>query len=66
MLYFINVSAQDGHLFETTKNNKTYIERAYKVFQEKFPQNEGYEILVFDETGRSVDMEYLNNNIDNN
>ena len=65
MLYFINVSTEEGHLFETTKNNKTYIERVYKVFQGKFPKNEGYEILVFDEIGRFIDMDYLNNT-DNN
>ena len=65
MLYFINVSTEEGHLFATEKNNKTYTEKAYRVFQEKFPQEEGYEILVFDEIGRFIDMEYLNN-IDNN
>ena len=63
MFYQINVSTNEGHFFETNKNsipNEATMEKVYKVFKEKFPAKEGYEILVYDEVGKFIDMEYLN------
>lgn len=65
MFYEINVSLNGQHLFATNKRSvttKTDLERVYKVFKEKFPMKEGYNILVshYDTIGTSVNMEYLN------
>ena len=63
MFYQINVSTDNGHFFATDKYsipNKETMENMYKVFKKKFPQNEGYEILVYDMVGRFIDTNYLN------
>lgn len=65
MFYEINVSLNGQHLFATDKRSvvtKADLERVYKVFKEKFPMKEGYDILVskYDTVGTFVDMEYLN------
>ena len=65
MFYIINVAFNERHFFETHKNsipNKETLEKVYKVFQKKFPLKEGYDILVYDEVGKFIDMEYLNDN----
>lgn len=62
MFYQINVALNGQHFFETDKHsitNKEALERAYKVLQEKFPTEEGYDILVWDMVGKFVDMEYM-------
>ena len=65
MFYQINVSLNGTHFFETDKysipNNET-MEKMYKVFKEKFPKEEGYDILVWDMVGRFIDTNYLNDN----
>ena len=63
MFYIINVSTNEGHFFEKNKNsisNKATMEKMYKAFKEKFPVNEGYEILVYNEVGQFIDTNYLN------
>ena len=63
MFYQINVSLNGQHFFETDKYsipNKAIMEKLYKVFKEKFPVEENYDILVWDMNGRFIDMEYLN------
>ena len=65
MYYEINVSLNGQHLFATAKRsitNKIALEVIYRIFKEKFPQEEGYNITVsYNETrGTFVDMEYLN------
>lgn len=63
LFYQINVSLNGQHFFETDINsipNKTTMEKVYKVFKEKFPIEEGYDILVWDKVGKFIDMEYLN------
>ena len=67
MCYIINVSTNEGHFFETHKNsipNKETMEKVYKVFKEKFPVNEGYEVLVYNEVGKFLDMNYLNKELE--
>lgn len=64
MFYIINVSTNEGHFFETNKYSITHkekMEKMYKVFKEKFPREEGYDILVWDEHGKFVDTEYMDN-----
>lgn len=63
MFYQINVSLNGQHFFETDKYsipNKVTMEKLYKVFKEKFPIEEGYDILVWDMVGKFIDMECLN------
>lgn len=62
MFYIINVSTNEGHFFETHKNsipNEATMEKMYRVFKEKFPVKEGYEILVYNEVGQFVNTEYM-------
>lgn len=64
MYYEINVALNGQHFFATDKRsitNKGAMERVYKVFKEKFPLEEGYDILVsrVDTVGTFVDTEYL-------
>lgn len=68
MYYEINVALNGRHFFATDKRsltNKDAMERVYKVLKEKFPPEEGYDILVSrNETyGTYVDMEYLNTEV---
>ena len=63
-MYEINVSLNGQHFFATDKRsitNKKALERVYKVFYEKFPHEEGYELLVsqYETVGKFVDMEYM-------
>ena len=63
MYYEINVSLYGQHFFATDKRsitNKSALNRVYKVLKEKFPVEEGYDILVtyYETVGKFVDMEY--------
>lgn len=65
MYYEINVSLDGRHFFATAKRSITSqntLKIVYKVFKEKFPASEGYEISVtrYEELGFGVDMEVLN------
>lgn len=62
MYYEINVSLNDKHFFATDKRsitNKRALKEVYNVFKEKFPKEEGYDIIVSltETTGRYIDME---------
>ena len=62
MYYEINVSLNDRHFFATDKRsitNKQALKEVYNVFKEKFPKEEGYDIIVSltETTGRYIDME---------
>lgn len=64
MYYEINVSLNGQHLFATDKRsitNKRALEAVYKVLQEKFPLEEGYDIIVsqYETVGKFVDMNYM-------
>lgn len=61
MHYEINVSKNGGHLFATHERSIVSFEKLKEVvsiFQEKFPENEGYEVSVTEWscTGKSVDL----------
>lgn len=67
MYYEINVALNGQHLFATDKRsitNKFALDVVYRIFKEKFPMEEGYDILVtqWDNVGKFVDMENFNNN----
>ena len=62
MYYEINVSLNGKHFFATDKRsitNKRALKEVYTVFKEKFPSEEGYDMLVsYVETkGKYIDME---------
>ncbi len=62
MYYEINVSLNGKHFFATDKRSittKRALEEVYPVLKEKFPQEEGYDILVscVETKGRYLDME---------
>lgn len=62
MYYEINVALNGKHFFATDKrsiNNKNKLEEVYKVFKEKFPKEEGYDILVtyYETIGKHINME---------
>lgn len=62
MYYEINVSLNGKHFFATDKRsitNERALKEVYKVFKEKFPIKEGYDILVshYETVGKFVDME---------
>lgn len=62
MYYEINVSLNGRHLFATDKRSittKRALKEVYTVFKEKFPNEEGYELLVsyIETKGRYIDME---------
>ena len=49
MYYEINVSLNGQHFFATAErsiHSETKMEEMYKLFTEKFPENEGYKIDV--------------------
>ena len=61
MYYEINVSLNGRHFFATDKRSITTeraLKEVYEVFKEKFPQEDGYDILVSctKTTGRYIDM----------
>lgn len=62
MYYEINVSLNGRHFFATDKRSittKRALKEVYPIIKEKFPQEEGYDILVSHTktTGRYIDME---------
>lgn len=62
MYYEINVALNGKHFFATDKRsitNKRALKDVYKVFKEKFPLEEGYDMIVscVETTGKHVDME---------
>lgn len=62
MYYEINVSLNGKHLFATAERSITDINKAnmvYKLFVEKFPEEDGYKINVtkWDKVGKLVEME---------
>ena len=64
MYYEINVSLNGQHLFATDKRsitNKIALEVVYRIFKQKFPHEEGYDILVsqYDTVGKFIDMENI-------
>ena len=61
MYYEINVSLNGQHFFATDERsitNKWALEKVYKVLKEKFPMEEGFDILVtyYETVGKYVDM----------
>ena len=64
MYYEINVTLNGQHFFATDKRsitNKKVLEKVYKVLKEKFPLEEGYDIIVsqYETVGKFVDMNYI-------
>lgn len=62
MYYEINVALNGKHLFATAERSITTswdAEKVYKLFKEKFPENEGYEISItyWENVGKFIDME---------
>ena len=62
MYYEINVALNGQHFFATDKRsitNKAKAEKVYKIFKEKFPAEDGYNIRVtyYETVGKFVDME---------
>ena len=62
MYYEINVALNGKHFFATDKRSirhESELKRVYKVFQEKFPTEEGFDIIVsqYETSGTFVDME---------
>jgi hypothetical protein len=65
MYYEVNVSLHGQHLFATAERSTTNLyeaERLYKLFKEKFPEEEGYKLTVtkWNKVGKEIDMSYLN------
>ena len=62
MYYDINVSLNGQHLFATAERSVTdghKLQKVYKLFMEKFPEEEGYKITVtkWEKAGKYIDME---------
>lgn len=62
MFYEINVSKDGRHFFATDKRSITTeraLKEVYPIIKEKFPLEEGYDILVSrtETTGRYINME---------
>lgn len=62
MYYEINVSLNGRHLFATAERSVTdnhKLQKVYKLFMEKFPEEEGYKVTVekWEKVGKFVDME---------
>lgn len=62
MYYEINVAKNGRHFFATDKRsitNKQALKEVYKVFKEKFPTEEGYDMIVscVETVGKHIDME---------
>ena len=65
MYYEINVSLNGRHFFATAERSITSeweAEKVYKLFKEKFPENEGYKISVtrWSKIGTELNMEGMN------
>lgn len=61
MYYEINVSLNGRHLFATAERSITdhhKLQMVYKMFMEKFPEEEGYQITVtkWDKVGKYIDV----------
>ena len=59
MYYEINVSLNGKHLFATAERSivsRRQMEETYKLFEEKFPESEGYKINVtrWERTGSPI------------
>lgn len=68
MYYEINVALNGQHFFATDKRSITHkgaLEKVYKVLKEKFPLEEGYDIIVseYNTVGKFVDMNYIEQEI---
>lgn len=64
MYYEINVSKDGRHLFATAERSVTdnhKLQNVYKLFTEKFPEEEGYRVTVekWEKVGKFVDMENM-------
>ena len=62
MYYEINVALNGQHFFATDKRSittKRDLKKVYSVLKEKFPLEEGYDILIthYETVGKYVDME---------
>lgn len=62
MYYEINVALNGKHFFATDKRsitNKRALKEVYNVLKEKFPNEEGYDMIVscVETIGKHVDME---------
>jgi hypothetical protein len=62
MCYEINISLNGQHLFATAERSittKWEAEKIYKLFKEKFPASDGYDIDVtcWEKVGKRVNME---------
>lgn len=65
-MYEISVSLNGQHFFATQERsivNERKLKEVYKVFKEKFPEAEGYELNVtyWTKSGKEINMEKLNN-----
>ena len=64
MYYEINVALNGKHFFATGERsitNRNRLEDIVKVFVEKFPESEGYEISVsrWQNSGKNIDIDEL-------
>ena len=64
MYYEINVSLNGRHLFATAERSVTdhyKLQEVYKLFAEKFPTEEGYQVTVtkWEKVGKFIDMENI-------
>jgi hypothetical protein len=62
MYYEINVSLNGRHFFATAERSitdKQKLKKVYKMFKEKFPEEDGYEITVtyWKHYGERINME---------
>lgn len=62
MYYEINISKNGRHFFATDKRsitNKQTLKEVYEILKDKFPTEEGYDMLVscMETRGRYIDME---------
>ena len=62
MYYEINVSLTGKHLFATAEHSVASIygvKKLYRIFKEKFPEEEGYKISIteWNKVGKSIDIE---------
>lgn len=63
-MYEINVSLNGQHFFATHERSivsEQKLKEVYKVFKEKFPKSDGYELSVtyWTRNGKEIDMENL-------
>lgn len=66
MYYEINVSKDGKHLFATDERSIEFyweLERVYRIFEQKFPECEGYKITVTKWETRGWEIEDINTHI---